>query len=131
MFNVGRSNYFISRKETVSLDMLKRAKFVRDNMPLKLLESGLIPEAKLRHSNPPELKFDEINSSIRGIPQGEDQMRDPTASGVFCDEMAFWEWAEPTYGALKPALEGGGRIICVSTPQIGFFQQLVLDKLDE
>ncbi len=126
MCNIGRENFFISRKESIANNLLKRAFFIYNHIPEPL--KSMLPKCYYKKN---ELSFPEIDSRIFAVQQGEHQMRDPTSAGVFCDEMAFWEWAEETFTALKPCIEGGGRLVCLSTPAIGFFQRLVMDKIDD
>lgn len=64
-------------------------------------------------------------SYIMAIGQGPDQLRQYTASYIMCDEIAFWEKCESTWGALKPTLQGGGKVTLISSAGPGFFQRLV------
>ena len=57
--------------------------------------------------------------------QGPDQLRQYTASYVYLTEMAFWEWAEETYAALLPTIQGGGKIVMDSSAGPGFFERLI------
>jgi len=59
------------------------------------------------------------------VGQGADQMRSYTASYVMLDEVAFWEQAEASWGALKPTIQGGGKICLISSANPGFFQRIV------
>ena len=70
------------------------------------------------------IKFDH-NAYIMAIGQGPDQMRGYTASYVMLDEVAFWEQAEASWGALKPTIQGGGKVCLISSAQPGFFQRIV------
>lgn len=63
--------------------------------------------------------------SLTAIAEGPDQLRQYTASRVYCTEMAFWEKAESTWKALRPTIQGGGKIIIDSSANPGFFQTLV------
>ena len=72
---------------------------------------------------PPIIRFDN-GSQIFGIGQGPDQLRQYTASYVMLDEVAFWEWGRQTWGALKPTMQGGGKITAISSANAGFFQEL-------
>jgi hypothetical protein len=67
---------------------------------------------------------------IQGFPQGADQLRQFTFSGILADEMAFWNDAQEMYSASFPTLEGGGRFTAISSPGAGFFKALVFDQLD-
>ena len=59
------------------------------------------------------------------VAEGADQLRQYTASRVYCTEMAFWSQAELTWMALRPVIQGGGRILIDSSANPGFFQRLV------
>ncbi len=63
--------------------------------------------------------------SLTAIAEGPDQLRQYTASRVYCTEMAFWGTAELTWKALRPTIQGGGKIIIDSSANPGFFQTLV------
>lgn len=127
MFHVGRFNAFVSRKEEAADELVKRAEFIYDHIPEAAISRDLLPrkEAKFCH-----LSFPEINSKIQGFPQGADQLRQFTFSGILGDECAFWENAQKFYAASLPTLEGGGRITLISSPGPGFFKALVHDQLD-
>jgi len=127
MFHVGRYNAFVSRKEESADELVKRAEFIYDNIPESVIPKDLLPrkESKFCH-----LAFPEIESRIQGFPQGADQLRQFTFSGILGDEMAFWSDAQKMYAASIPTLEGGGRFTGVSSPAPGFFKALVFDKLE-
>lgn len=125
MFNIGRLNAFVSKKEDDSDELVKRAKFIIDHIPETFLPKDLVPKHEYTFG---KLKFPELNSVIMGIAQGADQARQYTFSGMLCDEMAFWTLAQETYSAAFPTLEGGGRMTCISSPGPGFFKRLVFDQ---
>lgn len=128
MFHVGRNNAFVSKKEDDADDLVKRAKFILENIPETELPKQFIPSWDYVFG---KLRFPEINSYITGYPQGADQLRAYTFSGILGDEMAFWEKAEMMFAASMPTLEGGGRFTAISSPGPGFFKRLVFDRLDE
>ena len=64
-------------------------------------------------------------SYVMAIGQGADQLRRYTASYAMLDEFAFWEQAEGTWGALKPIIQGGGKVTLISSAGPGFFQRIV------
>jgi hypothetical protein len=127
MFHIGRFNAFVSKKEDDANELLNKAKFILDHIPEEALPREFIP--KYEHTFG-KLRFSEINSMIHGFPQGADQLRQFTLSGILADEMAFWSDAQETYSASFPTLEGGGRFTAISSPGAGFFKALVFDQLD-
>lgn len=128
MFNIGRANAFVSKKEDDADELIKRAKFILEHIPEDLIPKDLIPKYEYTYG---KLKFPELNSTIQGFPQGSDQLRQFTLSGILGDEMAFWDDAQLMYSASFPTLEGGGRFTAISSPGPGFFKQLVFDELDD
>lgn len=126
IFNVGRHNAFVSKKEEDANELVLRSKFILDNLKKKL-PSELIPKYKHRYCM---LEFPDINSKIQAFPSGADQIRQHTLSGMLFDEIAFWPEAEETYGAVAPLLEKGCRITAISSAAAGFFRRLVHDELD-
>jgi hypothetical protein len=127
MFHIGRSNAFVSKKEEDAADLIERAKFIIDNLDHSKIPKEFIP--KYQHTFN-KLKFPEIDSQIRGFPQGADQLRQFTFSGLFFDEAAFWEEAEAAYSAALPTIDGSGRITMVSSAAPGFFSRVVHDTIE-
>jgi hypothetical protein len=127
MFHAGKFNAFVSRKEDAADELIKRAEFIYDHIPEEVIPRELLPKKAAKFSH---LDFPEINSQLQGFPQGSDQLRQYTFSGIFGDEMGFWEEAQAMYSASMPTLEGGGRFTGVSSPAPGFFKSLVFDQLD-
>jgi hypothetical protein len=127
VFHLGRNNAFVSKKEDDSDELVKKAKFILDNIPEHEIPKDLLPRYKYTQC---KLEFASIDSIIRGFPSGADQLRQFTFSGILGDEVAFWDNAEQMYAASFPTLEGGGRMTLVSSPAPGFFKRLVFDMLD-
>jgi hypothetical protein len=127
MFHIGRSNAFVSKKEDDANELINKAKFILDNIPKDCLPRDFIPKYEVTYG---KMRFPEINSVIQGFPQGADQLRQFTFSGILADEMAFWADAQEMYSASFPTLEGGGRFTAISSPGPGFFKALVFDHLD-
>lgn len=126
-FHIGRLNGFCSKKEDDSDELVKRAKFVLDNIDHTFLPKDLIPKYDVTFCN---MKLTELNSAIVGLAQGADQARLYTFSGLMLDEAAFMDKAQETYSAAFPTLEGGGRMTVVSSPGPGFFKRLVHDQFE-
>lgn len=132
IFNSGRHNGFVSKKEDDSGDLVSRAEFIFRNIPEWRIPRALLPALKngKMSKQPPLMEFEDIHSKIQGFPQGSDQMRQFTLSGALLDEWAFWEQAQASYSALKPTLDGGGRLTGISSRSPGFFKKIVFDQLD-
>jgi hypothetical protein len=128
MFHIGRHNAFVSKKEDDADFLIReRAKFIIDNLDHTIIPKEIVPKYTYTYNL---LEFKELHSKIQGFPQGADQARQFTLSGMFADEFAFWDKAEDTYSSAKPCLEGGGRFTGVSSPAPGFFKRMVLDKIN-
>lgn len=126
MFFAGRFNAFVSKKEEDANELVKRAKFILDNIPADKIPRDMIPAYEDKFC---VLEFPEIKSKIQGFPQGADQLRQFTFSGIFGDESAFWENAQKFYSASYPTIDGGGRMTLVSSPAPGFFKRLCFDAM--
>lgn len=126
MFNVGRQQAFVSKKEDDSHELVERAKFILENLNTDYLPKELIPKWVFKFG---ELKFPELGSRIVGFPSGSDQLRQFTFSGLLFDEAAFWDNAEQAYSSSVPTIEGGGRMTLISSPAPGFFKKVVFDEL--
>ena len=123
MFNEGVNIFFVSDKEEKSDELVKRAEFI-----LKYIPDDQILKPRYKSSYC-YLEFPGLNSSIQGVPMGADQLRQFTATAILADEFAFWAKARETYMASMPTLQGGGRFTAISSPQVGFFKDLVFDEV--
>jgi len=123
MFNEGVSVYFVSDKEEKSDELVKRAEFIYKHIPD---DKMLKPRMKSSYC---WLEFPGLDSFIHGVAMGADQLRQYTATAIMADEMAFWSLARETYMAAIPTIQGGGRFTGLSSPQIGFFKDLVFDQV--
>lgn len=118
-FKRGRLTFFQSKKEEDADRLVARAYFIWKHQPDWI--KALFPaEHTYCH-----LKFKGSNSEIWGIPQGGDQIREHTSSGIFSDEMAFQADAEASYTGALPTIKGGGKFVGVSSANPGFFFYLV------
>ena len=107
-------------EEEGSAELVKRAKFIHDHLPLDVLPRPI------RYGFA-RLSFLDNDSTIVGVAQGADQARQYTFTAYLADEFAFWERAGETYAALLPTLEGGGRFTGCSSAAPGFMENLVHD----
>lgn len=105
MTQAGQYIFFISKKEddagfSTNLSLLSRAYFIFQHLP---------KEMQLRYKrtmSPSTLVFVNNNSTIHGVSQDSDAVRQYTASSILFDEMAFMEHAERCYASIKPTLDG-------------------------
>lgn len=68
-------------------------------------------------------------SRVLAVQQGENSVRQFTASVIFSDEMAMQDEAEMAYAASIPSIDGGGKYVGVSTPNYqNFFYRLWWDE---
>jgi hypothetical protein len=125
VWHKGRHNAFVSKKEDDSDDLVKKAKFILDNLDLP---REFIPKYECTYNHLQIL--DDLHSKIEGFASGADQLRQFTFSGILADELAFWDDAEKMYSSSVPTLEGGGRFTGISSPGPGFYRRLVFDQLD-
>lgn len=68
-------------------------------------------------------------TTFMAVAEGADQLRQYTASRVYCTEMAFWDNAELTWMALRPVIQGGGKILIDSSANPGFFCKVCTDNI--
>lgn len=122
LLNEGRLVFFQSKKEEDADRLIQRANFIYEHQP-KWVQALFPASYTFCH-----LKFYEGNSEIWGVPQGGDQIRSHTASGIFSDEMAFQPEAEDAYTGALPTVKGGGRFTGVSSANPGFFHYLIENK---
>jgi phage FluMu gp28-like protein len=122
-----RSAIFVQSKKSEDSDYLirdNRMLFIYNNLPVWLKSFGLptvtSKEFLVTFSN---------GSSVRAVSQGADQLRQYTATAVLCDEIAFWERGRETWRALRPIVQGGGRLTLISSANPGFFEAVVKGEL--
>jgi len=112
----------LGRTETEgSCELVRRARFIVQHLPASL------PSVEVEYSVG-LLRF-ENGSEIVALGEGEEQARQHTFTSVLADEVSFWEHAYETWVALRPTIEGGGRITAVSSAGPGFFRDLCHDQL--
>lgn len=122
----GRFNALISKKEEDSDELVRRCHFMWETLTDDELGFRK-PRAEYKYTT---LEFPDTGSTIKGVAQGRDQLRQYTCSRVACDEIAFWQNARDTFVSLKPTIEGGGQIALISTRYPGFFKELIEDTLE-
>jgi len=118
-FYRGSSAYVViqSRTEDEAKDLLKRVVFTYNCLPEWLRTRHKL----IRGPTETDMRFRPLGDGgpgarIIAVAQGADIIRSRTPSVVLSDEMAFQDEFEDAYGAIRPAVDGGGQWIGVSTP---------------
>jgi hypothetical protein len=112
--------FLISEKQEKSAELLDRCQGILERLP----EDRCARPKMHRTLAPPVLTLDN-GAAIYGMAEGSDVMRQYTATAALCDELAHWAWPRASYSALKPTVDGGGRLTIVSSAAPGYFAELV------
>ena len=76
------------------------------------------------------IKFPELNSEINGVSGKPSEMRQEGATLLHVEEFQNWQWAEESWKAMLPTVQGGGKIVVVGSARAGsFFYKLVTDQI--
>lgn len=128
MFYPGAHVYCQSLNEDkADEEIIQRAGFIYNNIPAVAFPKPRLKNDKISFCN---ISFPKLYSFMKGIPQGANQLRGPTASAVLLDEAAFWEKGRESFGATKPCTEGGGRVTLISSAQLGWYRDVCFDQID-
>jgi hypothetical protein len=128
MFHPGAHVYMQSINEQNANDeLIARAGFIYDHIPESAFPKPRLKQGKVMWCL---MEFPKIYSFLKGVPQGANQLRGPTASAVLMDEAAFWEHGRESFGSTKPATEGGGRVTVISSMQRGWYRDLCFDEIE-
>jgi hypothetical protein len=110
LFRPGRVVLLFSKGQLEADELLRRVGVMYAALPEWMRRTG--PD--LVTQNASELAWS--NGSVaRSLPATQNAGRTFTASLVIMDECAFMQYAETLYTALKPTIDGGGKLIIVST----------------
>lgn len=127
LFKEGQQFVFQSDDTMKTRELVEdRSWFIFQHQP-KFLQQVHPAKFEVGLSKGGRLHVPSIKSEIIGLAQGSDQIRYLHPAGIFIDEGAFHNQLEQTIGAVKPAIQKGGRITIVSSANPGFFQALVQD----
>jgi len=129
LFNQHRLIFLQSKKEDDAVALIDRVKHTYTHLPWWIQSAAplrkkmpIMPYNKLLVGN---------GSTIWGIPQGPDILRQHTASAIMADEGAFQAKHEDSYKAAKPTIDGGGKYIIVSSANgKNFFYRICYDLID-
>lgn len=109
------SIFVVSDKEEKSAELIERARGIVARLPEPLAITSRVA--------PPELRFPN-GSWMLGVAEGAGQLRQFTAASIVADEFAHWQAPRASYTAFLPCIEGGGRVLLLSSPAPGFFREL-------
>lgn len=131
MFHSGRQHILQSEDAFKTLELVQRAYIMYDNSP-KFLKEAIGPANYSKGTTKSgELYFTKVESEILGLPAGADQIRQFHPTGVFSDEAAFQKEAGATFGAIKPAIQQGGRYSAISSANRSWFELTCRDLTDD
>jgi hypothetical protein len=123
MWHPGVAAFLVSESERKSAALIEQCDFIFRHIPDSVM---LKPKVKRKQCL---LEFPGLDSYIMGIPEGENQLRQYTATALCFDEWSFWERPLETLSAAKPCITGGGRLTIVSTPGKECFYNLCFDQI--
>lgn len=110
LYRPGRVVLIFSKGQDEANEMLRRVKVMYHRLSPQL--RGALPA--LAKENTEEMEWAN-GSRIKSMPATKSSGRTYTASLVILDEFAFIQWATDLYTALKPTIDGGGKLIILST----------------
>jgi terminase large subunit-like protein len=110
LYRPGRVVLIFSKGQDEANEMLRRIKVMYHRLA-PALRSAL---PALIKENTEEMEWAN-GSRIKSMPATKSSGRTYTASLVILDEFAFLQWASELYTALKPTIDGGGKLVILST----------------
>jgi len=110
-------SFVVSSKQEKSGELIERARGIIARLPFTLHVTS--------RSDPPELRLSETDALVMGVAEGADQLRQYTATAILADEFGTWVWPRNAYAAMRPCIDGGGRLTVLSSAYPGFWRELV------
>lgn len=104
----GANVLMLSKRQDEAVSLLDKAEHIYTHLP-----AWLQPSVGKR--NETTLQFARRGSKITALPSTGDAGRSESASLVIVDEAAFHPHAADNYGAYKPTVDAGGKLVIVST----------------
>ena len=127
IFHSGHQNIVQSKTAPFTLELTRdRCWFMHQNQPrwLRACSPAKFTIGALKSG----IMVFENGSEILGIPQGPDQIRQLHPNIIFMDEAAYQDKCGDAVSAAKPAVQGGGQIILLSSAQPSWFQLVCEDR---
>jgi len=77
------------------------------------------------------LNFPAVHSEIIATSGKPSELRQEGATVLHVEEFQNWTWAEESWTAMLPTIQGGGKIVVIGTPRPGtHFERLVFDQFN-
>jgi hypothetical protein len=116
--------FLVSDKEAKSAELLDRVHGILERLP----PETCTPVRMHRTLAPPLLVLDN-QAMVFGIAEGADQLRQYTATSILADEFGTWLNPRAAFSAMKPTIDGGGRLTIVSTAYPGAWAECIRGEL--
>lgn len=106
----GRRNGMQSKKEEDGDALVGRSEVLLRHLPIEM--TGFKPNCRTYC----RIILPAAQSVLWGLPQGAEIARSHTFSNYFIDEACYQDDLEGVYDAVRPTIDGGGKVIMVSSP---------------
>jgi hypothetical protein len=113
--------FFVSSKQEKSGELIERARGILARLPP--WAGG--HRVTVDEGDPPALRLPETDAALIGVPEGADQLRQYTATAILADEFGTWQWPRLAYAAMRPTIDGGGRLTILSSAYPGTWHEMV------
>lgn len=113
--------FIVSSKQEKSAELIERARGILARLPPWAGGHRAVADG----ADPPTLTLVETDAKLVGVAEGADQLRQYTATAILADEFGTWQWPRLAYSAMKPTIEGGGRLTIVSSAYPGTWHEMV------
>jgi len=112
--------FFVSSKEEKSAELIERARGILARLPAL---GGGAQQIQYRMS-PPSIRL-ENGALLMGVPEGADQLRQYTATAILADEFGTWQYPRAAFVAMRPTIDGGGRLTVLSSAWPGTWAEMI------